>query len=101
MPDPGGSSEPFGGEVLEGPFLVDDELEDCELPLSCPLVTMRGDNQDSTRRRGLLEYSIKVGSAGVPTTRVGTPAPRWLLVASFVASGVTPYSEGQTPPKKE
>jgi hypothetical protein len=44
-PDPEGSSEPFGGrEVLDdGAFPVDDvsELEDCELPLSCPLATMR------------------------------------------------------------
>jgi hypothetical protein len=44
-PDPEGSSEPYEGEVLDldGEFPIDDELEDCELPLSCPLVTMRGE----------------------------------------------------------
>lgn len=42
-PDPEGSSEPFGREVLEGMFPVVDELENCELPLPCLLVTMRGE----------------------------------------------------------
>lgn len=80
-------------------FPVDDELENCELPLFCPLITMRG---------GIIKIApgeeacltIKVGRVGDPPLRVGTRLPRWLLVASFIVSGVPAYSETQTPPKK-
>ena len=74
MPDPEGSSVPFGDEVLDWALPIDDELENCEVPLSCPLVTMRGDNQDCIRPRGLFDYSIKVGRAGVSATHGGYPS---------------------------
>jgi hypothetical protein len=44
-PNPEGSPELSGGGVVDdGAFSVDDEeLEDCELSLSCLLVAMRGE----------------------------------------------------------
>lgn len=74
-PDPEGSPELFGGEVVDDEaFPVDDEeVEDCELPLSCLL-----------------------GRAGVFTTHTPCAALATPSRASLIASGVTCFTVRQT-----